>query len=157
MTTRPKLELTLNETARVKLLRDTCYEGRNATGVYHLYSVEHNGVEKAYFAEENVHQRILEANLRAGDEFVLRRVAAQNGKKISAQMIFETAQRVPESPPAILTGGDGTDRYRSIMEQCLREAVELTRTIQGVPWQNDDIRSISSCLFIARTRTNGYG
>ena len=35
----PKLELQLNESAKLKLLKDKCYEGQSTYGAYYLYSV----------------------------------------------------------------------------------------------------------------------
>src|SRR2546427_9265934 len=85
----PKLELKLNESVRVKLLRDKCYEGSSAYGAYYLYAVEHDGTEKSFFAPEDVHANIVAHGLKTGSEFALKKVAAQNGKKITGQLVFE--------------------------------------------------------------------
>jgi|ERR1041385_2108769 hypothetical protein len=151
----PKLELALNQSVRIKLLRDKAYEGSSAYGNYYLYAVEHDGTEKSFFAPEDVHAQIVAHGLKAGSEFVLRKEAAQNGKKITGQLVFEVATAAPEQP----TNGKPnahTDNFKQIMQQCLEEAVEITKTVQGVPFQNEDIRAISSCLFIARTKANGF-
>ena len=46
---KPKLDLALNESVRLKLLKDKCFEGQNSFGAYYLYSVEHEGIEKIIF------------------------------------------------------------------------------------------------------------
>src|SRR5258706_14835068 len=150
----PKLELKLNESVRVKLLRDKCYEGSSAYGSYYLYAVEHEGTEKSFFAPEDVRAQIVAHSLKAGSEFILRKEAAQNGKKITGQLVFEA---IAAAPPMQPTNGKTTgDNFKDTMLQCLQDAVKLTRIVQGVPFQGEDIRAISSCLFIARTKSNGF-
>jgi|ERR1041384_1214549 hypothetical protein len=151
----PKLDLKLNETVRVKLLRDKAFEGQSNYGPYFLYSVEDSGVEKSFFAPEEIHQQIVAHGLKAGSEFTLKKVAAQNGKKINGQLLFEPIT-APAAQPAGGKLNGHTDNFKAIMQQCLEEAVELTKAVQGVPFQNEDIRAISSCLFIARTKSNGF-
>jgi len=46
-------------------LKDKCYEGSNSFGAFHLYSVEHEGLEKAFFAPAEVHEQIVGSNLKA--------------------------------------------------------------------------------------------
>ncbi len=157
---RPKLELALNETVRVKLLKDKPYEGKSPYGSYLLYSIEQDGMEKAFFAPPEVHQQIAEQGYKAGDELVLKKVAVQNGRKVISRIQVEpvakavTAQAASPSSspqPKPTNGKPVEDDFRSIMEQSLQEAVEITRSVQGVPFQNEDIQKIASCLFIART------
>jgi len=146
----PKLELKLNETARVKLLRDKPYEGKNGFGPYYLYSVSHDGVEKSFFAPENIHADIVAHGLHAGSEFILHKRASQNGKRITGELQFE-----PVKQDTVQLGPtNGTDHFREVMQQCLRDAITIVRGIEGVPMQAEDVRAISSCLFIARTRMN---
>jgi hypothetical protein len=145
---KPKLELKLNETVKVKLLKDKCYEGTNTSGPYYLYSVEHVGIEKSFFAPENVHNSILAHGLRSGSEFMLNKVASKNGKSITGELVFEA-----------LSNGKGNgheDSFRAVMEQSLKEAVEITKAVSTIPFQNEDVQKIASCLFIARTKTNGH-
>src|SRR5689334_15254686 len=94
----PKLELKLNESVCVKLLRDKAYEGSSNYGVYYLYAVEVSGVEKSFFAPEEIHQQIVAHGLKAGSEFTLKKVAAQNGKKINGQLVFEPIQNGEAGP-----------------------------------------------------------
>src|ERR1051325_107349 len=149
----PKLELALNQSARLKLLRDKAYEGSSAYGTYYVYAVEHEGTEKSFFAPEEVHAAIVAHSLKAGSEFILRQEAAQNGKKITGQLVFEA---VTATTPQPTNGKPSGDNYKDVMLQCLQDAVELTKIVHGVPFQGEDIRAISSCLFIARTKSNGF-
>ncbi|MFN0157075.1 MAG: hypothetical protein ACKVRP_03265 [Bacteroidota bacterium] len=159
---RPKLELALNELVRVKLLKNKPYEGNSPYGSYLLYSIEQAGVEKAFFAPPEVHQQITDLGCKAGDELTLKKIAAQNGRKVVSRIQVDAVEKpapvVTAMPPASTqpaskpTNGQGLkDDFRFIMEQSLREAVEITRSVQGVPFQNEDIQKIASCLFIART------
>ncbi len=143
---RPKLELKLNESVTVKLLKDKPYEGSSAYGPDWLYTLEHDGVEKAYFAPPEVHQEISPHMFKAGDCFRLTKNAVQSGRKVVSKVQVETIATPPAQAP--VSSGDA---LKSIMERCLREAVEITRSVEGVPFQNEDIQKIASCLFIART------
>jgi hypothetical protein len=149
---RPKVDLALNEEARLKLLKDKCYEGSNSYGKYYLYSVDHSGEEKAFFATADIHQQILEAGLKCGDEFVVRKFAVPNGKKVSSRIEFEVVKKTP-----LRSEGDGLqksngDGLKALMENCVQEAVDITKAVTGVSWQNEDVQKIASCLFIARSR-----
>ena len=148
----PKLELKLNDSVRVTLLRDKCYAGTNGFGPYYLYSVSHDGVEKSFFAPENIHADIVAHGLHAGSEFILHKKASQNGKKITGELQFEAVET--KAVPKNGNGNGHSDKFKGIMESSLREAVEITQAVAGVPFQNEDIQKIASCLFIARTRIN---
>ena len=70
-----KLELKLNESVRVKLLRDKCYVGSNSYGPYYLYSILDGEVEKSFFAPAEIHEQIVSHGLKSGSEFMLKKVA----------------------------------------------------------------------------------
>ena len=145
----PKLELKLNESVRLKLLKDKCYEGTSTYGAYYLYSVSNgNGVEMSFFAPAEIHQQIVAHGLKTGSEFILHKKAAQNGKKITGELVFEAVEQNPAKP----TNGNGTDHFKEIMQQSLLDAIEITQSMKEVPFQAEDLRSICSCLFIARTK-----
>ena len=149
---RPKLELALNKEARLKLLKDKCYEGSNSYGKYYLYSVDHSGEEKAFFAEPDIHRQILEGGLKSGDEFLVRKVAVQNGKKVSSRIEFQVVKKsTPQLTPEPHVRGDN---FKTLMEQCVREAVEITKEVNTIPWQNEDVRSLALTMFIQRARLN---
>ncbi len=151
----PKLELKLNESVRVKLLKDRCYEGQNAYGPFYLYSVSTGNGEMSFFAPAEIHQQIVSHELNAGSEFILHKKAASNGKKITGELVFEA---IPGQTPAKPSNGNGTgtDRFKEIMQHSLQDAIDITRSIKDVPFQAEDLRSICSCLFIARTKSNGH-
>ena len=156
---RPKLELLLNRSVTVKLLKNKPFEGSSSYGNYLLYTVEHEGTEKAYFATPEVHKEIIKHEPNIGDEIVLTKFAQQNGRRISPMIDVDVIKKVvaPELPkPSEPTKTSVADGLKTIMETSLKEAVEITRSVQGVPFQNEDIQKIASCLFIARTRINGY-
>jgi hypothetical protein len=144
---KPKLELKMNETTKVKLLKDKCYEGTNTSGPYYLYSVEQDGTEKSFFAPENINKSILAHGLRSGSEFIIKKIASKNGKSITGELVFEALSNVKSNGQE--------DNFKIVMEQSLREAVEITKSIITIPFQNEDVQKIASCLFIARTRING--
>jgi hypothetical protein len=132
---------------KLKLLKDKPYRGQSEFGKYWLFSVEHEGVEKAYFASADVAQQFSDLGLKSGDEFTLTKTAVQNGKKGIAHILVEPVAM----PKTASVASTASDNLKQIMEQCLREAVEITRSVQSVPFQNEDIQKIASCLFIART------
>ncbi len=149
----PKLELKLNESVRVKLLKDRCYEGQNAYGPFYLYSVSTGNGEMSFFAPADIHQQIIGHELHAGSEFILHKKAAQNGKKITGELVFEA---VPGQVSVKPVNGNGADKFKEIMQQSLQDAIDITRSMKDVPFQAEDLRSICSCLFIARTKSNGH-
>jgi hypothetical protein len=146
------VELALNEEATLKLLKDKCYEGSNSYGKYYLYSVDHSGEEKALFATPDVHQQILEAGLKSGDEFLVRKVAVQNGKKVSSKIEFQVVRK--SAPPLTPEPHTRDDNFKTLMEQCVREAVEITKEVNTIPWHNEDVRSLALTMFIQRARLN---
>jgi Fe2+ transport system protein FeoA len=124
------------------LLKNKPYEGKSEFGVYHLFSVERDGQELAYFATPEISQKIQALGVTAGSEIMLTKVAVLNGKKAKADVLVEVVNnRVRTQAPV------GGDSLKQIMEQCLKDSIEITRSLQ-VPL---DIQKIASCLFIART------
>jgi len=150
---RQKVELALNSEAKLTLSKDKCYEGTNAYGTYYLYSVEHEGEQKSFFATPEVHQQILESGIRTGDQFVIRKKAVQNGRKVMAKIEFEVISKQP-TPPANGNENGHSDNFRDLMKSCVAEAVEITKEVNTIPWQNEDVRSIALTMFIQRARLN---
>ena len=148
---RPKVELALNSEAKLTLTKDKCYEGTNAYGAYYLYSVEHEGEQKSFFATPEVHQAILESGIRAGDQFLIRKKAVQNERKVMAKIEFEVLSKQATPPP---NGNGNSDHFKELMRECLAEAVEITKEVNTIPWQNEDLRSIALTMFIQRARLN---
>lgn len=145
-----KLEIKLDESVRLRLLKDRAYEGKNNYGAWYLYSVSNgNGEELSFFAPVEIHEQIVKHGLKTGSEFILRAVPGENGKRGKVQLSFEPVQ--VEQPVVPLNGT--TDNFKAIMQQSLKDAIEIMQAVNTIPFQNDDIRALSSCLFIARTRS----
>ena len=154
---KPKLDLALNESARLKLLKDKCFEGQNSYGAYYLYSVEHDGVEKIIFLTAPIHNAIVEAKLTTGDEFILRKTAVQNGKKLTPQVSIEFLEKqqvaTVTAPPSARTseGVVPQDNLKAIMLQCVKDAADIVRD-SGVQLGNDELQRLAVTLFITRSK-----
>jgi len=154
---RPKLELVLNTPVKVKLLKEQPYIGSSAYGDYTLYSVEHEGEERAFFATPESHQALSSLALRAGDEVILKKVAFQDGRKASSRIVVEKVSRPTSILPAaepVNAKNHPSDNLKDVMERSLQESVDITQAVHGIPFQNEDIQKIASCLFIARTKSS---
>jgi hypothetical protein len=153
---RPKVEIALNQEARLKLVRDKAYTGQNSYGNFYLYTVIEGDVEKSFFATEDVHKRILEEGLHSGDEFLVRKKAVQEGRKVISKIEFEVVSRapVPSTPNGNGNGNGHSDDFKALMMACVAEAVEITKEVNTIPWQNEDVRSIALTMFIQRARLN---
>jgi hypothetical protein len=142
-----KVELQLDQQVQLRIIRPVKI-GTNGNGKdpYYLYRVVdvQSGEEKSLFAEPSIHSIIEEKHLGIGSEFLLKRV--QNGAKGSSKLELSILGKAPEHQEP------SEDNLREIMEKCLKEAVEITKAVTGIPFQNEDVRAICSCLFIARTR-----
>lgn len=150
---KPKVELALNSEAKLTLTKDKCYEGTNSYGAYYLYSVEHEGEAKSFFATPDVHQAILESGIRTGDQFLIRKKAVQNGRKVMAKVEFEVLSKQP-LPSSNGNGNGHSDDFKALMKACVAEAVEITKEVNTIPWQCEDVRSIALTMFIQRARLN---
>ena len=155
--TRPKLELQLNQSVVASLLRDKAYVGENGFGAYYLYQVKDEaGTEYSFFAPVDVHQKILESGIKAGDQFKLSKVAVQNGKKVTSRIDFEvvskaTAAAMP-APKDDIPCSIPEDDFRKLMELSLRDAIEATKAVNTVQWSAEDLKSIALTIFIQRAR-----
>jgi len=141
---RPKVEIQLNESANLKLLKDKAYVGENGHGPYYLYSVDHDGTEKAFFATAEIHQSILESGLKTGDVFSIKKIAVPNGKKVSTNVEFAIVNKQNVAPE--------DDGLRGVMEQCLRDAIAVTQSVNTLPWRSEDVRGIALTMFIQRSK-----
>ena len=148
---KPKVELNLGQETRLKLTRDKAYVGQNSYGQYYLYGVLENGEEKSFFASEEIHAKILEAGLHTGDEFLIRKKAVQNGRKVSAQVEFEVISK-QAAPPSIGNGSHVDDSLRDMLLQCVVDADMIIKSA-GVQ-VSDELQKLATTLFIARSRMN---
>jgi hypothetical protein len=145
---RPKVEIALNQEARLKLLRDKAFTGQNSYGNYYLYSVSQDGVEKSFFATDDIHKRILEEGLRTGDTFLVRKKAIQSGKKILTKIDFEVVDKTPFSVPQ--NGNGHTDNLKDILLECVKDADYVLKNAESQI--SDECQKLATALFIARTR-----
>jgi hypothetical protein len=145
---------------RLKLLKDKCFSGENSYGSYYLYSVEHDGVEKIIFLTPPIHNAIVDAKLSTGDEFILRKTAVQNGKKLTPQISIEFVERpqaasVPVPASTKPTEGSASvpqqDNLKAIMLQCVKDAADIVRD-SGVQLGNDELQRLAVTLFITRSK-----
>jgi hypothetical protein len=151
--TRPKVELALNSEAKLTLTKDKCYEGTNSYGAYYLYSVEHEGEGKSFFATPEVHQLILESAIRTGDQFLIRKKAVQDGRKVLAKIEFEVLSKQASRP----SNGDGNgshaaDSLKEVLLQCVLDADAIIKSA-GIQ-VSDELQKLATTLFIARSRMN---
>jgi len=158
---RPKLDLNLGEVATLTLMRDKPYQGESSFGQYYLYTVkDQTGVELSFFAPADIHAQILEAGLKAGDSFLLSKKAVQNGKKLGAKLEFEAVKKPETVQPAEPEKKEEVpfdipdDGFRQLMQRCVSEAVEITKEVNTIPWQNEDVRSIALTMCIQRAKAN---
>ncbi len=142
----------------LRLLKDKCFEGQNSYGSYFLYTVEHDGIEKIIFLTPPIHNAIVEAKLTTGDEFILRKTAVQNGKKLTPQISIEFVERTATAPiPAAVSATSvetavPQDNLKAIMLQCVKDAADIVRD-SGVQLGNDELQRLAVTLFITRSKT----
>ena len=77
-------------------------------------------------------------------------------KKIQAKIDFEVVSRapVPSTPNGNGNGNGHSDDFKALMKACVSEAVDITKEVNTIPWQNEDVRSIALTMFIQRARLN---
>ncbi len=151
---RPKLELDLNQSVILTLLKDKPYSGESAFGKYFLYSVKDSaGVEYSFFAPDDIHEKLVQSSLKSGDQFKLIKKAVQNGKKVSSRLAIELVIQPPNlEKKNEVQEVKPEDGYRQLMEQSLKDALEATKAVNTVQWDVDSIRSIALTIFIQRAR-----
>ncbi len=118
-----------------------------------MFSVEHEGVEKAFFAPSELNTQISELKLGVGDIVTLKKIPVQEGKKIVSKIVLDVVSR-HQAPPQQSSQPPTaqSDQLMGLMRTSLQEAVQLTREVSGFTWDNESVLKIASCLFIARTR-----
>lgn len=144
---KPKVEIGLNDSVKLTLLKEALV-GENSYGPYFMYTVKEVAVDKVLFATADVHKQILEAGLKTGDVFQLTKVPGKNGKKVTARVEFEVMSRKNDDA----TTGVADDGFKDLMGRCVREAVEIVRSVEGYPFTQESVVSLSCTLFIQRAR-----
>ncbi len=147
---RKRLELPLEQPIIAKVMRDKPYEGENRFGKYNLWTLEVGGEERVFFPDKDANDALVAADLHAGDSVSLMRKAVQNGKKLSSIVVVQALAREAHTQGEPKAANDG--RFRLLMEESLRDAIEATKAVNTIPWSGDDIRSIALTIFIQRAR-----
>ena len=80
MSQRPKLEIPVGSEAKVSLLFDNPKTGLTPKGEWRLYGVNHNGVEKSFFASDKAHEIMQHYN--KGDSVLIEHKKIQDGKTV---------------------------------------------------------------------------
>jgi hypothetical protein len=90
-----------------------------------------------------VHQQILDNGLKSGDQFQIKKVAIQNGRKATSKIGFEVVKKAESSPIAPPANGNGhDDGFKVLTEKCVQDAEDIVRDVNTIPWQNEDVRGI---------------
>jgi len=147
----PKIELELNQEARLKILKPV-YQGQNSYGKFYLYSVADldTGETKSLFAPDEIHSIIQEKKLGVGSEFLLKRV--QNGKqgnsKLELSLVSTPSPSVPNEPVP--------DNLKQLLLICILDASDIVKQ-SGIQFSNDQLQKLATTLLIARTKLgNGF-
>lgn len=155
MTQRKKLELEINTPTEISLLYDTPIVGESQYGSYRMYAVESNGEQYSYFAPELVHEKLKE--LKKGESAIITKLAAQRGNKVVTTYDVQVPKNVSVSnnsnTPTQQIEECSHDKTYEIMLQSLTDAVAIANELGGMV----DANRIGITLFIARSKTNGYG
>jgi hypothetical protein len=121
-----------------------------------MYAVVSEGAEYSFFAPDEVNSEL--KSLRKGDKAIITKLAAQRGNKllttyevkvVSADMKVPTIQSEESD---VANEQPEHDRYFDIMLQCYKEALDISRELNGMA----DPEKIAVTLFIARSKSNGY-
>ena len=140
----------MNKLQNLELLFDEPMVGESKYGPYYLYAVKNGSdTEYSFFAPEDVHEQI--RVMHKGDRFQIVKLAEQKGSKIvtkhEVKVIAQTTQ--PTQPRQ----NSSTDNYYELMLTSCRDAVKIQNELGGLM----DAKSVAVTLFIARTKSNGYG
>lgn len=99
--------------------------------------VQADGKEYSWFAPIEAHEVIQNASLKVGSEILVSR--GTNGKRGKVEVSILGTHQVETS-------------QKDLMRQCLKDAIEITKEIEGVPWRSEDIQRISVAMYISLTR-----
>ena len=95
MADRPLLEIPKNQSVIISLLFDEPRTGTNSKGPWQLYGVNHEGVEKSYFASEKAHEML--QHYSKGDTVKIEHKPTGEGR--SMYVVSPTKEK-PTSKPA---------------------------------------------------------
>ena len=122
----------------VVLTYDQCKSGESQYGPWHLYGVEHEGVEQGIFAEEALHQELKKYGKES--KLVIRRNQDDSGR-IEWQVVPTNgggAQRPPQQ--TVLKYLD--DRTADIHRQVALKIATISIGQSTKPWTDEDLLEI---------------
>ena len=134
-------------------------------GPYLLYSVLHEGKEKFLKVTDRLEKQFRKFDVKAGQVVSLLKetITPKNGEPFTVINVLECKdapkpekkeklipQKVESAQPIPQTSEDFSGDALT-MYQSLHDAVDITKTIEGVEWRNTDIEKIGVCLFLSRT------
>jgi len=140
-----KVDLKVGQEAKLKILRPLKIgDGKNPYFLYRVLDLG-SGEEKSFFAPGDIKAVIEDQKLAVGSEFLVKRIkAGSNGGSLELSILAKAAPSTQEPSK--------TDNFREMMRQCIVDAMEIKKSIEGIDLTHEDLRSLSSCLFIARTK-----
>ena len=138
------MELVLNESKRLTLLRNEPIIGKQTNGdAWQLYPVkDESGNELSFFAPDDIHAVLTEHKLKSGDEFILTRV--ENGKKGFSKLQVSIIGKESTPDPK-------TDNLKDVMIHSMKDSAEIVAAVPALGLRAEDARAIGLSLFIART------
>ncbi len=95
MADRPLLEIPKNQSVIISLLFDEPRTGTNSKGPWQLYGVNHEGVEKSYFASEKAHEML--QHYSKGDTVKIEHKPTGEGRSM---YVVSPTEAKPTSKPA---------------------------------------------------------
>lgn len=140
-----KFELKVGQEAKLKILRPLKIgDGKNPYFLYRVSDLD-SGEEKSFFAPADIKSVIEDQKLGIGSEFLVKRIkAGSNGGSLELSILAKA--------PAVVEGSSKLDNFKDMMRQCIVDAMEIKKSIEGIDLTHEDLRSLSSCLFIARSK-----
>lgn len=124
--------------------------GESKYGQYYLYAVRNGSdTDYSFFAPDDVHEQI--RVMHKGDRFQIVKLAEQKGSKIITKHEVKAIAQ-PKNEKQI-SSANGSDNFYELMLTSCRDAVKIQNELGGLM----DAKSLAVTLFIARTKTNGYG
>lgn len=144
---RKKLELQLNIPSSIELLYDKPTVGTSQYGEYYLYTVRNGdgATEYSFFADATVHNKL--KDLKKGAKAVVTKIAEQKGNKLVVRYEVQTEEVISVDKPSTSDGF-----YEQMLQSC-KDAMKIQTELGGMM----DAKSLAVTLFIARSKTNGFG
>jgi hypothetical protein len=123
---------------RVVLTYDQCKSGESQYGPWHLYGVEHEGVEQGIFAEDALHQELKKYG--KASKLVIRRHKDDSGR-IEWQVVPTNGGRAQRPPQqTVLKYLD--DRTADIHRQVALKIATISIGQSTKPWTDEDLLEI---------------